>query len=71
MCCLFLEKDLVTIEIFFLDFSGSQKMRDKMAISAYMFEKSRKGPECLISELWMLSVDGAFGFYLKYTCTKV
>ena len=38
---MFLEKEFVIIEI--LDFSGS-KMRDKMAISAYILEKSGKGP---------------------------
>ena len=36
---------MVKIEIFLLDFSrGGSKMRGKMAISAYIFEKkSRKG----------------------------
>ena len=41
-------KKLVTIKIFLLNFvfflGGGVKMRDKMAISAYIFEKSRKGP---------------------------
>ena len=32
-------------------------MRDEMAISAYIFEKSRKGP---IFKLNILSVDGVF-----------
>ena len=48
MYCLFVGKELVTIEILLLDFSGGGggglKMLDKMAISAYIFEKSRKDP---------------------------
>ena len=36
-------KKLVTIEILLLNFLGV-KMHSKMAISAYIFEKSRKGP---------------------------
>ena len=42
-CCLFVEKELVIIEIFLLDFSWV-KMRDKMAISAYIREESKKRP---------------------------
>ena len=41
----------MTIEVFLLNFSGGgggvkmrDKMRDKMEISAYIFEKSEKGP---------------------------
>ena len=40
-------KKLVTIKIFLLNFflgGGRVKMCDKMAISAYIFEKSRKCP---------------------------
>ena len=42
--CLFVEKELWTIKIFLLDFFGGPKKRDKMAISAYILEKSGKGP---------------------------
>ena len=45
-------------------------MRDKMAIFAYIFEKSRNGPIFKASNQ-ILSVDGASRFYLKYNCTKV
>ena len=48
-------------------------MHGKMAISAYIFEKSRKGPifKASKSELRILSVDGFSRFHLKYTCTKI
>ena len=42
----YLWKKLVTIEIFLLNFFWGEgvKMCNKMATSAYIFEKSRKGP---------------------------
>ena len=39
-------------------------MRDKMAISAYIVEKSRKGP------IFKASNQSEGYFQLKYTCTK-
>ena len=36
--CLFVEKELVTIERFLLNFFGGSKMCDKMAISAYILK---------------------------------
>ena len=34
----------MTLKIFLLNFPGGVKMREKKAISAYIFEKRRKGP---------------------------
>ena len=48
-------------------------MRDKMATSAYIFEKGKKDPflRLQIRAIRILSVDGVSRFYLKYTWTKI
>ena len=47
-------------------------MRDKMAISAYIFEKNRKGPifKASIESSGYFQLMGFLRFYLKYTFTK-
>ena len=48
-------------------------MGDKMAISAYIFEKSKKGPIFKASnQSWgYFQLMGFSRFYLKYPCTKI
>ena len=72
MYCLFVEKTLVTIEIFLPDYFWGVKNGDKMAISAYILEKSRKGPifKTTNQSLGYFQFMGFSRFYLTYTCTK-
>ena len=48
-------------------------MHGKMAISAYIFEKSRKGPIFKASNQSQgyFQLMGFSRFYLKYTCNKI
>ena len=48
---------------------GGGGMRDKMVISAYIFQKSRKGPTFKASNETR-EVMRFSRFYLKYTCTE-
>ena len=45
-------------------------MRDKMTISGYIFEKSRKGPIFKASNE-RLGYFQSSRLYVKYTCTKL
>ena len=72
-----MEKELETIENFLFDFSEGggrgSKMPDKMAISAFIFEQSRKGSIFKASNesKGYCQLMGFSRLHLKYNCTKV